>query len=52
MTHYQYARDRNTDGLVSTKFRMSLNQLNKLDVPADLHRMKKWLEDFSQMVQA
>ena len=56
LTPYQSARDTRADGLASANFEKSLNQLNRLDEKAFQQffqrKMKKWLQDFPQMVPA
>ena len=53
---YQSARDTCTDGLASANFDKSLDLLNKLEEKAFQQflqrKMKKWLQDFPQMVPA
>ena len=52
----QSTRDNRADGLASANFKKSLDQLNKLDEKAFQQflqrKMKKWLQDFLQMVPA
>ena len=58
LTPYQSesAKDTRADALASTNFEKSLDQFNKLDEKAFQQflqvKMKKWLQDFSQMVPA
>lgn len=56
LTPYQSARDTRADGLASANFEKSLEQLNKLEEKQFQQflqrKMKKWLQDFPQMVPA
>ena len=56
LTPYQSARDCSTNVLASANFEKSLEQLNKLKEEALQwflqRKMKRWPEDFPQMVQA